>query len=128
WIMALSSNRPGQAVRLAASIYMPCHLQALQVDYGEVVVRRTCDEGAMAIRIHQNPCCPVANSHPLEFLARRCFIDDQIAIAQTRDQHKLSIRSELQPVCSEGPCVQRGGNRPGRKVDHRKGAVLRICG
>ncbi len=79
------------------------------------------------IRVHQNARRSVADVHTFEFLARCCFVNDEIAVAQARNQHQLSIRSELQPVCAERLRVQSGCYFPAFKIDHRQRAVLGIC-
>ncbi len=104
WVcLSLSSGPPAEGVRFKACVDLSGELEAVEIDYGDVVIAWAGDEGTMAVGSTMMPEAPILlDGNALDELARVRFEDDEIFAAMGSDEQEASVWGKSETVCADG--------------------------
>ena len=74
------------------------HFHRMQIDDCNKIVRSARYEGSLTVRLHNDAGRAVPHGNLLNRLLGPDIDDGHVSTAQHRDQRKLSVERELQPV------------------------------
>ena len=72
---------PRQPIRPRSDVDVACYLQGLEIDYCDVVVRRTGNKHARTIRLHQNASSTMSQWNSFQLLVRTRIEHDQVSVS-----------------------------------------------
>ncbi len=91
---------PGEAVRVLSGFDAPCNFERMQIDNGDVSVRRARHVCARPIGLHKNSSGTVSNFYALHFFSSGPVKNSDVGLTKARDECQLAIQCKLQPIRS----------------------------
>ena len=117
---------PSQTIRIVTSVDAASHFQRMKIDDGNITIGRTGYEGTRPVWLHLNAGRAVPNRDAFDGFASRGVDNRHVRTAQGRNERKLSVGRELQPVRAAHIRRQRLLHLLARNVNDGHGSVPRV--
>src|ERR1700722_1600569 len=92
------SADPGEAIGLLTGFDAAHNFERMQIDYGDVVVRRAGHVGARPVGLHKNPGSALSYIYMLHLFSGDSIENGDIRLLKARNKRQLAIRGKLQPI------------------------------